>query len=77
MVHGAYDAVMPPYTGLAFVQSARKAGDSADVVTVPDAGHFDVVIPTRPALGRDRGHRRAPRDAGPAALRPAGGFPLH
>jgi acetyl esterase/lipase len=49
MVHGAYDHVMPPYTGLAFVQAARKAGDRAEVVTIPDAGHFDVVIPTTPA----------------------------
>ncbi len=49
MVHGAYDSVMPPYTGLAFAKAAKKAGDSASAVTIPDAGHFDVVIPTTPA----------------------------
>lgn len=49
MVHGAYDAVMPPYTGLAYAQAMRKAGDRAEVVIIPDAGHFDLVIPTTPA----------------------------
>jgi pimeloyl-ACP methyl ester carboxylesterase len=46
MVHGAYDPVLPPYTGRAYVQLARKAGDAAEVITIPDAGHFDVVMPT-------------------------------
>jgi hypothetical protein len=27
----------------------RKSGGSAEVLTVPDAGHFDLVIPTTPA----------------------------
>ena len=49
MVHGAYDPVLPPYTGRAYVQLARRAGDPAQVITIPDAGHFDVVIPTTAA----------------------------
>ena len=49
MVHGVFDSVMPPYTGLAFAEQVRKAGGSAEVVTLPDAGHFDVVIPTTAA----------------------------
>lgn len=49
MVHGAYDPVMPPYTGLAYAEKVRDAGDPAEVVTIPDAGHFDLVIPTTPA----------------------------
>jgi acetyl esterase/lipase len=52
MVHGAYDHVMPPYTGLAFAGAARKAGDRAEAVTIPDAGHFDVVIPSTPAWAK-------------------------
>ncbi|WP_334163881.1 alpha/beta hydrolase family protein [Phenylobacterium sp.] len=51
MVHGAYDHVMPPFTGLEYVGKARAAGDAAEVVTIPDAGHFDVVIPTTAAWG--------------------------
>jgi acetyl esterase/lipase len=49
MVHGVFDTVMPPYTGLAFAEQVRKAGGRAEVVTIPDAGHFDVVIPSTAA----------------------------
>lgn len=49
MVHGAYDHVLPPYIGRDYALKARKAGDTADVVVLPDAGHFDLVIPTTPA----------------------------
>ena len=49
MVHGVYDSVMPPYTGRDYAAKVRKAGDRAEVVTIPDAGHFDVVIPTTAA----------------------------
>ncbi len=49
MVHGVFDAVMPPYTGRAYAAEVRKAGDRADVVIVPDAAHFDLVIPTTAA----------------------------
>lgn len=49
MIHGVFDAVMPPYTGRAYVLKVRKAGDPAEVVVIPDAAHFDVVIPTTPA----------------------------
>ncbi len=49
MVHGVYDAVMPPYTGRAYALQVRKAGDRAEVVTIPDASHFDLVIATTPA----------------------------
>jgi acetyl esterase/lipase len=49
MVHGVYDPVMPPYTGRDYAERVRKAGDKADVVIIPDAGHFDLVIATTPA----------------------------
>jgi acetyl esterase/lipase len=49
MVHGAFDHVMPPFTGRAYAEQVRKAGGVAEVLVIPDAGHFDVVIPTTPA----------------------------
>jgi acetyl esterase/lipase len=49
MVHGVFDPVMPPYTGRAYALKVHAAGDAADVVTIPDAAHFDVVIPTTAA----------------------------
>jgi acetyl esterase/lipase len=49
MVHGVYDSVMPPYTGLDFATAVRAKGGTAEVATIPEAGHFDVVIPTTAA----------------------------
>jgi len=49
MISGAFDHVMPPFTGRAFVAKLRKAGDNAEVIAIPDAGHYDVVIPTTEA----------------------------
>ena len=49
MVHGVFDPVMPPYTGRDYAAKVRKAGDPAEVVTIPDAAHFDLVIPTTAA----------------------------
>ena len=49
MVHGAFDPVMPPYTGRDYALRVRKAGDKAEIVVIPDAAHFDLVIPTTPA----------------------------
>jgi acetyl esterase/lipase len=49
MVHGVFDPVMPPYTGRDYALHVRKAGDAADWVTIPNAAHFDLVIPTTPA----------------------------
>jgi acetyl esterase/lipase len=49
MVHGVFDAVMPPHTGREYAQKVRKAGDGAEVVIIPGAAHFDLVIPTTPA----------------------------
>ena len=49
MISGDFDHVMPPFTGRAFVEKLRKAGDSAEVMAIADAGHFDVVMPTTAA----------------------------
>ena len=49
MIHGAYDHVLPPYIGRDYALLARAAGDPAEAIMLPDAGHFDVVIPTTAA----------------------------
>jgi len=49
MVHGVFDAVMPPYTGRDYALMVRKAGGASEAVTIPGAAHFDLVIPTTPA----------------------------
>lgn len=52
MVHGVFDPVMPPYTGRDYVLKVRASGDKADIVAIPDAAHFDLVIPTARAWAR-------------------------
>lgn len=50
-VAGELDRVAPPLVVAAFADSARKAGDSVDVMTVPRLGHHDVMSP-RTAAGQ-------------------------
>ncbi len=52
MVHGVFDPVMPPYTGRDYALRVRKAGDAAEVVIIPDAAHFDLVMPSTAAWAR-------------------------
>lgn len=48
-VTGIYDDVIPPYVGLWWRQVAKKAGDIAEDVVVPDAAHVDVISLASPA----------------------------
>ena len=66
MVHGVFDPVMPPYTGRDYALKVRKAGDKAEVVIIPDAAHFDLVVPTTAGVEPDCGRPR-PRDESRAA----------
>lgn len=50
MVHGVYDGVAYPRIGLAHAQAARAAGDQADVLLVPNAGHFEGLAPGQRAF---------------------------
>jgi acetyl esterase/lipase len=50
-VAGELDRVAPPLVVAAFADSARKAGDSVDAITVPRLGHHDVMSP-RTAAGQ-------------------------
>ena len=49
MISGELDHVMPPATGYAYAERVREAGDPAEAVAIPNASHFDVVIPTTAA----------------------------
>ena len=49
MVHGEFDRVMPPATGAAYAETVRRAGDRAEAITIPGAGHFEPVMSTSPA----------------------------
>jgi pimeloyl-ACP methyl ester carboxylesterase len=49
MIVGAEDPVMPAKSREAYVTAAIKAGDKAELVVVPGAGHFEVIAPTSAA----------------------------
>ncbi|MDT8340357.1 MAG: alpha/beta hydrolase [Longimicrobiales bacterium] len=45
LVSGTLDPVVPPAHAEAYVRRARAAGDEVRWLTVPDAGHFELVAP--------------------------------
>ena len=48
LIHGALDGAVSPDMGLAFVQAARAAGQMVGFTIIQDAGHMDLIDPTRP-----------------------------
>lgn len=45
VVSGARDPIVPPRFGEAYGSAAIKAGDPVQVLTVPEAGHFELIDP--------------------------------
>ena len=45
VVSGDLDLIVPPVFGAYYVARATKAGDKAEAVVIPRAGHFDLVDP--------------------------------
>lgn len=66
LVVGDSDGVMPEQSRNAYTAAARRAGDRAMTVIVPNAGHFEVIAPISPAWLAVRS----------ALLSAAGQFPL-
>jgi pimeloyl-ACP methyl ester carboxylesterase len=46
MIVGADDGVVPERARNAYLAAALSAGDSAEALVVPAAGHFEVIAPT-------------------------------
>jgi acetyl esterase/lipase len=64
LIVGTEDSVMPPRARNAYVAAALKAGDQAESIAVPEAGHFETIAPVSAAwpIVRDKilellGHR--------------------
>lgn len=49
LVHGSLDRIVLPEQSEAFAKRATAGGDDAQVLTINDAGHFDLVAPFAPA----------------------------
>jgi acetyl esterase/lipase len=49
LIVGTEDPVMPAKAREAYVEAARRAGDDAKVITIPDASHFEPLAPSSAA----------------------------
>ncbi|MGI4983644.1 MAG: alpha/beta hydrolase family protein [Janthinobacterium lividum] len=47
-INGAQDGVAPPELARRFATRATRAGDRVRTIVIPDAGHFDEVMPAAP-----------------------------
>lgn len=45
LVHGAKDDVVPYEISASYAKAAKAAGDDVDLVTLPEAGHFELIDP--------------------------------
>ena len=48
-VHGGIDDTVPPGQSVDYVSAATAAGDPAELITLPDVGHMELVDPGDPA----------------------------
>ena len=48
-ISGERDPIVPPALGMAYAANAEIAGDDVRVITLDDAGHFELIDPTAPA----------------------------
>ncbi len=52
IVSGADDLIVPPIFGSIYAAKAKAAGDPVEAVTIPKAGHFDLIDPLADAWRR-------------------------
>lgn len=52
VITGGRDPIVPPRFGMAFAERAREAGDDVAYVTLPEAGHFELIDPQSAAWPR-------------------------
>jgi fermentation-respiration switch protein FrsA (DUF1100 family) len=43
--HGAVDHIVPLEMSRKYEAAAKKAGDNATLLVIPDAGHFELITP--------------------------------
>ena len=54
LLSGARDAIVPPKWGAQYEAAAKQAGDPASHAVLPDAGHFELVVPSTAAYAAVR-----------------------
>lgn len=48
VIHGVYDAAVPPFYGYRYWEQAVAKGDSVELVAIENAGHFEIIAPWTP-----------------------------
>ena len=46
LINGARDPIVPEAFGHAYKAAGQRAGDSVELTVLPDAGHFELIVPT-------------------------------
>ncbi len=59
IVTAQFDDIVPSKWGEQYTVAARNKGDRVQLVTIPDAGHYELIVPTTPAYGQVREAIRA------------------
>lgn len=49
LINGEYDQISPPRVAIDYAERARRAGDVAETLILPGAGHFDEIAASSPA----------------------------
>ena len=49
LIHGEQDKLVPHKLSVDYEARARRSGDDVKLVSIPAAGHFELVVPTTPA----------------------------
>jgi pimeloyl-ACP methyl ester carboxylesterase len=70
IISGALDPIVPPRFGETYAGAAATRGDPVRGITLPGAGHFELIDPTSAAWPQVRGALMQMLD--PAATRPQG-----
>lgn len=45
LIHGVFDGIVPPAIGLRYQTQAKGKGESVELVTLENAGHFELIAP--------------------------------
>ena len=45
LLHGVFDGIVPPAIGLRYQTRAREMGESVELITLENSGHFELIAP--------------------------------
>ena len=48
LMHGVFDAIVPPAIGLRYQTRAKESGDNVELIALENSGHFELIAPWTP-----------------------------